>query len=69
MREHIGGIRNPALVLVGSLDSATPPAMSQELAGLLPGSRYVELEGCGHAPMIQAPAAFVATVTDFLRRA
>jgi 3-oxoadipate enol-lactonase len=69
MREHIGGIRNPALVLVGSLDSATPPAMSQELARLLPGSRYVELEGCGHAPMIQAPTTFLAAVTDFLQRA
>lgn len=65
MRVGVGGVRNPALVLVGSLDSATPPAMSQELAQAIPGARYVELAGCGHAPTIQQPEAFLAELEDF----
>lgn len=66
MREGIAGIRNPTLILVGSLDTATPPAMSQELARGIPGAAYVELPACGHAPMIQAPEAFLGAVKPFL---
>lgn len=66
MRKGIGGIRNPTLVLVGSLDSATPAAMSRELAQSISGAQYVELPACG-PPMIQAPGDFLAAVEPFLR--
>ena len=69
LREQIKEVRNATLVLVGSADTATPVAMSQELASLIPGAQYVELPGCAHAPMIQAPAAFIAALKPFLNGA
>lgn len=66
LRGDIGSIRNPTLVVVGELDTATPPPMVRELAAAIPGARLVELPGLGHAPMAQAPEVFVDAMTDFL---
>jgi 3-oxoadipate enol-lactonase len=63
---EIGRVRNPTLVVVGSLDTATPPRMARELAGRIPGAALLELQGCGHAPMVQDPSGFVAAISDFL---
>ena len=65
----VGRIRNPTLVVVGSLDAATPPAMARELAARIPGAALVELQGCGHAPMAQDPRGFAAAISAFLGRA
>lgn len=59
-------IRNPTLVVVGSLDAATPPVMARAIAGAIPGARFLELDGLGHAPHVQAPERFVAALTEFL---
>lgn len=66
MSEEIRGVKNATLVLVGSLDAATPPAMSLELVELIATAQYAEISGCGHAPMIQAPAAFLSILKRFL---
>jgi 3-oxoadipate enol-lactonase len=66
LTDRIGTIRNHALVVVGELDSATPPAMSHALAKALPNARLLEIPGCGHAPMVQGPETFVRTISDFL---
>jgi 3-oxoadipate enol-lactonase len=63
---EIGNIRNPTLVVVGGVDAATPPPMSRALAGMIPQAEYIELEGLGHAPMVQDPAAFLRAISDFL---
>lgn len=63
---HIGTIRNPTLVVVGSLDAATPPEMAHALAKALPNADLIEMPGCGHAPMAQAPEAFIKTISKFL---
>ncbi len=63
---QIGGIRNRTLVVVGELDSATPPEMSRALARALPDAELVEMPGCGHAPMAQAPEAFIEAISGFL---
>jgi 3-oxoadipate enol-lactonase len=59
-------IKNPTLVLAGSEDATTPPALARELAAGIPGAKFVELKGCGHCPQIEDPAAFVAAVEGFL---
>lgn len=42
---------------VGELDLACPPAVSQEIADLVPGSVLEIVPGCGHALLIEdAPA-------------
>ncbi|TNC72205.1 alpha/beta fold hydrolase [Rubellimicrobium roseum] len=63
---QVPGIRNSTLVMVGSLDAATPPAMSRALAAAIPGARFLELDGLGHAPHVQAPARFAGALSDFL---
>jgi 3-oxoadipate enol-lactonase len=63
---HIGTIRNPSLVVVGELDAATPPEMARALAKALPGAALIEMPGCGHAPMAQAPEAFIKVISKFL---
>lgn len=62
----IGTIRNPTLVVVGELDTATPPEMARALAKALPGAELIEMPGCGHAPMAQAPEAFIKAISKFL---
>lgn len=66
LRGEAGQVRVPVLVLVGGQDEATPPAMSRELAALLPDARLAVLDGCAHVPQLQDPARFLAAVDAFL---
>ena len=66
LRASAAQVRIPTLVLVGEEDEATPPAMSRELAALLPDARLDVLGGCAHVPQLQAPDAFLDAVLPFL---
>ena len=66
LSKELETIRNPALVMAGSEDATTPPALARQLADGMRGAKYVELKGCGHCPQIENPDAFVATVEGFL---
>jgi 3-oxoadipate enol-lactonase len=59
-------IRNPVLVVIGSADGATPPAIGHDLAKRLPDGRAVEMAGVGHVPHVQVPDAFVKVIAPFL---
>src|SRR5439155_23569763 len=50
LRGELFKVKVPVLVLVGEHDEATPPAMSRELASLLPNARLTILAGCAHVP-------------------
>jgi 3-oxoadipate enol-lactonase len=63
---EIKNIRNPTLVIVGLRDTATPPALSQQLAAGIPGAKLVELPHCGHSPHIQDPPGFWNAIQPFL---
>jgi 3-oxoadipate enol-lactonase len=65
-RADLPAIRNPTLVVVGLLDTATPPALSRELAAGIPGAKLVELPHCGHSPHIQDPDGFWRAIKPFL---
>ena len=65
-RADMASIRNPTLVVVGLLDTATPPALSRELASGIPGAKLVELPHCGHSPHIQDPDGFWQAIKPFL---
>jgi 3-oxoadipate enol-lactonase len=62
----LASIRNPLLVVVGSDDGATPPALGRDLAARVSDGRAIVMSGLGHCPHIQDPDAFVAAVADFL---
>jgi len=49
------------------LDEATPPAMSEELANLLPNASLNILSGLAHVPQLQDPEAFYAAIQDFIK--
>lgn len=61
-------IRNPALVMAGSEDATTPPALARELAAGIAGARFLEIPGCGHCPQIENPRAFADALESFLPR-
>ena len=67
LRDRTAGIAAPALVLCGSEDTATPPALVRGLADALPDAQYVEIAGAGHLPCLDRPAALATRVADFLR--
>jgi pimeloyl-ACP methyl ester carboxylesterase len=59
-------VGNPTLIVVGSEDTATSPAMAEQLHALIGGSQMIRLEGLGHGPQLQDPARFVTAVGPFL---
>ncbi|WP_226779085.1 3-oxoadipate enol-lactonase [Oceaniglobus trochenteri] len=56
----------PTLAIAGSEDGSTPPDMVRETADLIRGSRFHLMRGAGHLPCVENPAAFAATLRDFL---
>jgi len=67
LASSVGRIANPTLVMCGSLDQTTPPALARELAQMIPGARYDEIAGSGHCPMLEQPEALVQKMAAFLR--
>ena len=59
-------IQNSTLVMVGTEDATTPPALARQLAAGIAGAKFVELAGCGHCPQLEDPRKFVAEVERFL---
>jgi len=62
----LGEIACPVLVMAGSEDATTPPALARELAAKISNAKFRELQGCGHCPQIEDPALFVQVVEEFL---
>jgi 3-oxoadipate enol-lactonase len=49
----------PVKVICGALDAATPPVLNKAIADTIPNARYIELDGIGHCPPLEAPQAFL----------
>ena len=56
----------PTLVLCGELDVVTPPALSRELAALIPDADLALIDGAGHLANIERPADFNAALDSFI---
>jgi 3-oxoadipate enol-lactonase len=61
----LASIHVPTLVIAGSADPATPPAMGRVLAQGIAGARMIELPAA-HLSNLEAPEAFTAAVLEFL---
>lgn len=59
-------INVPTLVLVGDEDSVTPPALSEQLTGLIPGARLQTIDGAGHLANLEQASAFNAAIDAFM---
>ena len=66
-RGRAADIRVPTLVLCGAEDRITPPVLSDELAGLIPGARLEVIDRAGHLSNMERPEEFNARVGDFIR--
>ncbi|MBK5965470.1 alpha/beta hydrolase [Thiocystis minor] len=58
----------PSLVVTGEHDRAVKPEESRRLAAELPEATLEMIPQCGHLPQEESPEAFVAIVTEFLKR-
>lgn len=65
-RERVAAINVPALIIVGEEDGITPPALSEELARLIPGSRLERIRAAGHLTNAEQPQAFNRAIESFL---
>jgi pimeloyl-ACP methyl ester carboxylesterase len=54
----------PTLAMVGAEDVITPPEVVRAMAERIPGAEFEVVEGAGHLPPVEQPAA----TTDRLRR-
>jgi len=63
---EVAGLRVPTLVLVGRDDRLTPPKYALFLAATIPGARLVEVDGAGHFPQLEQPAAVNTALRGFL---
>lgn len=63
LSSKLSEIHNPTLVLCGSLDQTTPPALARALAEGIPGARYEEIPGSGHCPMLEQPELLIQALT------
>lgn len=60
-------LRQPTLVIAGSEDGASPPELVRATAELIPGAQFLAIGGTGHLPCVEAPEAWAALVTPFLK--
>lgn len=65
-RERAAEIRTPTLVIVGDRDAITPPALSEDLVDLIPGSALEVIAGASHLANLDKPAEFNRAIDDFL---
>jgi len=64
----LGGLRPPALVVVGDTDAYSTKQVTDQLVAALPDPEVLILPGVGHFPNLEAPDAFDAAVRGFARR-
>lgn len=68
-RDRAAAINVPTLVICGSEDKVTPPALSRELVELNPGAHYAEIEAAGHISNLEKPDEFNRLVEEFIAKA
>ncbi|MFZ5691690.1 MAG: alpha/beta fold hydrolase [Pseudomonadota bacterium] len=65
-RPGLSAITCPTLILVGDGDQLTPPALSEEMASLIPGSRLVVVPDCGHLSTLERPEAVTQALVAWM---
>ncbi|MEZ4555828.1 MAG: alpha/beta hydrolase [Caldilineaceae bacterium] len=67
VRGQLAAVTAPTLILVGTEDRMTPPALSRALHAGLPDSTLTILDGAGHMLMLEQEAAVMAELDTFLK--
>lgn len=66
VREHLGAIRAPTLMIWGEHDVLVPPTIGHLMRQEIAHSRLLLLDGAGHVPMFDRPREFNAALLRFL---
>ncbi len=66
VRDQLGNITQPTLVIVGQHDTETPPSYAQVLADGIPGARLEVIPDAGHLTPSESPTPFNHLLTNFL---
>ncbi len=67
--DRIGAISAPTTVIVGELDTATPPDRAEAMAAAIPRAALVVIPGAGHHAPLENPDAVTAALREHLARA
>jgi 3-oxoadipate enol-lactonase len=65
--KEVRALRIPVIGIGGSLDGATPPELVKGTIDIIPGAKFVLVEGAGHIPCVEAPEFVAATINGFLK--
>ena len=68
MAEDLPKLRVPSLIIWGKQDNVTPPNVAEEFHRLLPESKLVWINNCGHAPMMEHPDEFNNSILNWLKK-
>jgi len=66
LRRWLHRIDVPTLVVWGKQDRIVSPAYGSKLAALIPGSRFVTIDQCGHYPHVERPNELARLVFEFM---
>jgi pimeloyl-ACP methyl ester carboxylesterase len=66
IREEIGRIAAPTLILTGRQDITCPPATAEDMARRIPGAELELIDACGHLVPVEQPQAFADRMLRFL---
>jgi 3-oxoadipate enol-lactonase/4-carboxymuconolactone decarboxylase len=62
LRDRLGEIAAPTLLIAGREDPATPPAHLREIADAVPGAALVEIPGASHLAPAERPEAVLSAL-------
>jgi pimeloyl-ACP methyl ester carboxylesterase/DNA-binding winged helix-turn-helix (wHTH) protein len=66
MRNVLPSVRVPTLILHRANDACLPAGGGRYMASLIPGAKYVELEGRDHLPFVGDQEAILSEIEEFL---
>jgi len=66
LEDKIHAIKAPTLLVWGKQDNITPPFVAEKFDELIPNTRLVFIDKCGHAPMMERPHLFNTILDEFL---
>lgn len=67
IREGLGTIRTPTLVIWGRQDRILPSSQAFDAVARIPGARLRVFEHCGHMPNVEYPQEFNRLILEFLQ--
>ncbi|MBM3676738.1 MAG: alpha/beta fold hydrolase [Actinobacteria bacterium] len=64
---ELGSVGCPVLLVGGTLDAPSPPALNEANVDRIADARYVEIADCAHLPSLEQPNALLEAMAPFLR--